>query len=114
MVEETLYNELVRQAPGLAALILVVVVFLKAMAARDAQFLQGQKDRDVLFLQAQKDRDALFLASQEMRDKAWLASVGTLSSRVGENTKIITSHDSAMKVTAENLLREKKKTDRKS
>jgi len=95
----SLYDELIRQAPGLAALVLVVVVFLKAMAARDS-----------LFLQAQKDRDTLFLASQEMRDKSWLASIGALTTQVGANSEIIIAHNAAMEVTAATLIREKKKS----
>lgn len=87
MAETTLYSELVRQAPGLAALVAVVVVFLRA----------------------QKERDTMFLAALDMRDRLWAETIKKLSGEVGDSTKIITAHDAAMKVTADNLLREKKK-----
>lgn len=84
----TLYSELVRQAPGLAALVAVVVVFLRAQAARDS----------------------MFLSALDIRDKLWAAMIEKLSEEVGQNSQIVTAHDAAMKVTAGNLLREKKRT----
>lgn len=93
MTEISIMTELIRQAPGLAAMIIIVVAFLRA----------------------QERQSAVFLATQDARDKAYLMAISDLSKQIGDNTQIVTAHDASMKVTARALetgqreLRKKKK-----
>lgn len=90
-MDATLTSELIRQAPGLAAVVGIVVLFLKAQA----------------------QRDAFFLDAQEKRDAVWSATIERMAVELKAISQIVTAHDAAMKVTASNLEKGQKKANKK-
>lgn len=85
--------ELAKQAPYLAAIVIIVWAFLNAQAKRDEIFLKAQADRDILFLNAIKESNSV---------------VSKLADEVKTNSEEIIAHDTAMRETAKALLRTKK------
>ena len=57
---ETLMNELITQAPYLAAVIIIVVYFIRAMNDQRTVFNTMMNERDRLFDESLKRRDELF------------------------------------------------------
>src|SRR5690606_1119709 len=99
-------DALVKQAPYIAAIVIVVYAFLNAQSKRDSAFLQAQMDRDKIYLQAQADRDKIFLDAIQANGEI----IKSLSKEVNENTQVLTAHDSSMRVIAGNI---EKSTKRK-
>lgn len=67
-------NRLIDQAPGVAALVLVVLAFLRAQDARDKQFQADRKDAEI----AQAERDK----TQAKREKDLTDFLGGLLSNL--------------------------------
>jgi hypothetical protein len=79
-------SELTKQAPGIAGVIVIVIVFL----------------------QAQSKRDTAFLGMLQARDDAFAKILHSLTSEVGAIGNLLTSHDAWEKGMSVKPLRRKK------
>jgi hypothetical protein len=93
------FTEIAKQAPGIAGVIIIVIVFLQAQAKRDAAFLEAQASRDRLFMEAMK-------ANSE--------AVAKIATEVNQNTEILIAHNAEMRVTAAAVLRGQRTTPPKT
>lgn len=100
-MERHMIDELIKQAPYLGAIVIIVFAFLRAQAQRDTAFLQAQQLTHESHLKAQAERDRIFLDAIKENN----IIVSELTKEIGENTKVLVAHDSSMRVTAENLIR---------
>lgn len=83
-------DELIVQAPYLAAIIIIVWAFLRAQEKRDEMFLKAQSDRDTLFMkQIQVNTDV----------------ISNLANDVQKNTEILIAHDTKMQTRMAGLSR---------
>lgn len=86
-------DELIKQAPYLAAIVIIVWAFLRAQEKRDEMFLKAQADRDVLFMkQLQNNTDV----------------VSGIATDVQKNTEILITHDTKMQTRMSGLTRTRK------
>jgi Tfp pilus assembly protein PilN len=97
IILETVFPELIKAAPGIAGIVIVVIVFLRS-----------QKERDALFLEAQALRDKLYIEAQERRDVLFNASIAALSQEIAQVTELTVAHDAATRA-ASRLERARKK-----
>ncbi len=86
-------DELIKQAPYIAAIVLIVYAFLQAQAKRDDAFLKAQSERDALFLSHMKENSAV---------------VSNLAAEVQQNTETLIAHDVLTRQTARLAERQKK------
>ncbi len=86
-------SELTKQAPYIAAIVIIVWAFLRA-----------QEKRDEMFLKAQSERDALFLKSIHNVVEV----TASLTNDVQKNTEILIAHDSTMQAKMKSLERARK------
>ena len=83
-------SELIKQAPYLASVVIIVIAFLRAQEKQDTMFLTAMKERDETW-----QKSILELSGQIHQNGEQIAAIGN----------IVTSHDAAMKVTAKTLER---------
>jgi hypothetical protein len=81
-------DELIKQAPYIAALVIIVYIFVKEMK-------ESRQD----YLQAQAERDKVFISGIEPNNKV----IAELAEEVARNTATLIRHDSEMKITSINL-----------
>ena len=74
-------TELTRQAPYLAAIVIIVYAFLQAQAKRDENFLKAQSERDALFMKSIAEANAV---------------MKTLADEVQRNSELVIKHDVKM------------------
>lgn len=60
MTLDKIMNDLISQAPNLAAVIILVVYFIRAMETQRNTFHASMKERDLLFDESLKRRDEVF------------------------------------------------------
>lgn len=92
-------QELAKQAPYLAAIIIIVWAFLNAQAKRDDIFLKAQEARDKLFLAAIAENNVV---------------ISELSREVERGTNILITHDTRMTEVARGLEKGQKRVSRKA
>lgn len=82
-------DKLYEAIPYVMALIILVYIFLKAMAERDRFYIDAQSSRDKLYVDAQKARDELFISSQKENNEM----VRKLTAEIREISERTISHD---------------------
>lgn len=87
-------DKLIEQAPYIAALVIIVIIFVKE-----------QKESRQDYLQAQAERDKIFLSSIASNNTI----ISNLTEKIAENTEVLVRHDTEMKITSINLEKTLKK-----
>lgn len=89
------FTELSKQSPYLAAVIVIVWMFIQAQKSRDQFWVDAQKERDKLFMDTIKENNTV---------------ISSIAGEVQKNTEAIISHTTEMRGAQTALLRAIEKT----